>query len=202
MALRKRLTTNIAQTGDTCLMIAFNVIMNYYTNLGSDSLFRSFMETNDSLFTAYGIDRAPLNKLSLELQYEYLYKQIVLKTSGKVQFNNRHIAESFTKLVNDHFIITRIVDIKSEVENIKQILIQDEACLSLSLNGTFGWHATPIAYDNEFYTVHGGSYVALGQDFLNIKAVFQANDVGDGVLFQKSNQMQPENYSINHVNSQ
>lgn len=166
-------------------MISFNIIMNYYSNLTSEFLFQSFMQTNDYLFTKYNIDRAPIKEITLESQYEYLYRSVVEKTNYEVQFNNQWIVDSFKVLTTIHHINARIVDIKKEAEEITHILIQEDACLSLSLHGKLGWHVTPIGYHSEFFTVNQGDYYLLGQDFMNIKEIGNADDIGDGILFQK-----------------
>ena len=167
-------------------MISFNIIMNYYSGLCSDTLFQYFIQANDNLFTKYGIDKPSSNGYTLEQQYVYLYESVVHNSNGALQFSNEYIENAFKSLTKEYQVRTRMVDIKAESENIKETLIQEEACLSLSMFGNaFGWHATPIAYDNEFYTVYTGNYVSLGQDFMAVKAIFNADDIGDGILFTR-----------------
>ena len=167
-------------------MISFNIIMNYYSGLCSDTLFQYFIQANDNLFTKYGIDKPSSNGYTLEQQYVYLYESVVHNSNGALQFSNEYIENAFKSMTKEYQVRTRMVDIKAESENIKETLIQEEACLSLSMFGNaFGWHATPIAYDNEFYTVYTGNYVLLGQDFMAVKAIFNADDIGDGILFTR-----------------
>ena len=190
MALTQKLTTSIRQTSDSCLMISYSIILNYYSSLTADQIFKSFLELKDDLFNKYSIDRNAFKGLSLECQFVLLYFFVAKASNGQEQFSNAYIESTLKPIADSFQVDTKWVDIKEDAECLKNILTNEEACLSLSctvtnLQGQLQWHATPIAFDTEFYTVHNGNYLSLGQDFMNIKQVLNANDVGDGILFQK-----------------
>jgi hypothetical protein len=190
MGLNRKFTTEIKQTGDSCLMISFNIIFNYYSGLDSDYLFNYFLQVNDGLFSKYNIDKDSLAGLSPECKYVYLYYAVAKASNGNEQFSNEYIANSFTSLIDSYIGDTKMVDIKKEANEIRNILINEEACLSLSCKltdsqGLLQWHATPIAFDTEFYKVDNGNYILLGHDFMNIKNIFPIIDIGDGILFRK-----------------
>lgn len=190
MGLTKKLSTDIRQTTESCMMISFNIIFNYYTGLDSDYLIEYFLKQNDNLYSDYGISKEDVVNISLEQQYVNLYKSVAQATCGKIQFSNECIAVSFKKLTDQYSIRTRMVDIKKESETLREILINSEACLSLTLHGSFGVHVTPIGYDtdSEFYTVHNGCIIRLGTNFMNIWKCSLFNnvtDIGDGILFQR-----------------
>lgn len=189
MALTKKLTSAIKQTSDSCLMISYSIILNYYSDLTADQIFESFLNTKEDLFIKYQIDRDLSKGMSLECQYVYLYSCVLKASNYTEQFSNEYIKDALSPLAQRYSVNTKMVDIKREVSELKETLVSEEACLSLSCevpkDGGFQWHATPIAYDKEFYTVVNGSFISLGQDFMTIKEVFQARDIGDGILFNR-----------------
>ena len=186
MALQNKLTTSIKQTSDSCLMISYSIILNYYSQLTGNEIFKFFLDERDELFKIYKIDKSELVGLSLEYQYVYLLN----KVGQKENINNEYIANSL-KFLNERFQIeTYIVDIKKCEEELRHILMTEEACLSLSCycpneKNDLQWHTTPIGYNIEFHTIKNGEIILLGQDFRNIKQVFNATDIGDGILFRK-----------------
>lgn len=190
MALNKKLTTTIKQTSESCLMISYSIIFNYYSDLTADQIFQHFLDLKNDLFTKYNIDRNAFRGLSLECQYVLLYFFVAKASDGQEQFSNEYIEITLRSLADTFQVDTKRVDIKKEAEYLRTTLISEEACLSLSCkimnsHNQLQWHATPIAFDTEFYTIHNGNYISLGQDFMNIKEVFNANDIGDGILFKK-----------------
>jgi len=187
--MKRRLSTDIRQTGNSCLIISSNIILNYFTGISSDELIRCFLKKEDRLFSDYGIDKQLLSHLSPECSFIYFYYSIVKVTNGGIQFSNEFITNSFRDLAVQHGISMERIEVKGKLDTIGETLKTKEAFLSLSYEiANLGWHATPIGYENEYYAVdaRSGSYHNFGQNIHDLYSIDDIKDIGDGILFIKS----------------
>jgi hypothetical protein len=181
-----KLSADIRQTGNSCLIISPTIILNSLTGLTSNELINIFLRKEDHLFSDYAIDKGIINNLSAECSFIYLYYSVVNKTNGQLQFNNEYIANSFQELALIYGISMERIDVNGDFDRIDGILKNEKAFLSLSyFIRNIGWHAVPIGYDNGYYAVNAisGTYRDFGPNLDNVNTIDDIESIGDGILF-------------------
>lgn len=183
--LEKKLTTDIKQNGDSCIIISFIIIIYYYTSISSDELFIHFLDKHDKEIKSMSNNDINIGCLTQEEIYIALSKSIFALSSEKIQFNNAYLLSKFQDLIKFYDIEARIVNFQREISTIESVLKTKEAFATITLHFESDVHVVPIGWDKEFYAINHGNVINIGNSILLILDKLNFTSLGDGVLFYK-----------------
>lgn len=185
MGVRRRLTTEIKQNGDSCIIISFIIIIQYYASISTDKLFKHFLIKHNKEIESMTTNGISINGLTPEEIYIKLSRNIFATSSGKTQFNNTYLLKIFQDLIISYDIEAKIVNFKTEKSSIENVLKSKEAFATITLHNEFDVHVVPIGWDEEFYAINHGIDINIGNSILEILNKLNFTSLGDGVLFYK-----------------
>jgi hypothetical protein len=184
--MKKRLTTGIMQTSDSCILISPIIILNYYTDKSGEDLFNYFLEEHQHLIQQ-GIKQGFISEneftiFSPEQRFAQLNRAVYFITKDEIRFNNEYVANFFIKMATESKISICRIDVKNNLESIGNILKNEDAFLSYTYPPIAGkYHAI------QFYSINAEKGIEQnhGSSLSNIKADVNAADIGDGILFRR-----------------